>query len=251
MAARYLIRFDDICPTLNWTVWTQVEEILHSAQVRPIVAVVPDNLDPKLRIAPARTDFWERVRAWQAGGWTIGWHGYQHLYSSPSSGLLGIHAGSEFAGHDAAVQGEKLRRAWQVFQQEGIVPKVWVAPGHSFDMITVSLLREFGVRVVSDGFYWRAVEHGGSRWLPQQLWRFRSLPGGLWTVCLHVNSWQARDVERFAEMVAQYAKSIVTVDELLGEPAPTRGVLDAVFSRLYRRAVVARQGRAAAAGAAE
>lgn len=247
MAARYVLRFDDICPTMNWSVWTQVEDILRRAGVRPIVAVVPDNLDRKLRVAPVRPDFWDRVRDWQAAGWTIGWHGYQHLYSSPSGGVLGIHGGSEFAGHDAAVQGEKLRRAWQIFQQQAVVPKVWVAPGHSFDMTTVSLLHEFGVRVVSDGFYWRAVEHGGSRWLPQQLWRFRRLPAGLWTVCLHVNSWQARDVESFGRMVAQYAGSIVAVDQLLGEPAPPRGVVDAAFSRLYRSAVVARQGRAASA----
>ena len=49
-------------------------------------------------------------------------------------------------------------------------------------------------------------------------------------------------------MVAQYAGSIVAVDQLLGEPAPPRGVVDAAFSRLYRSAVVARQGRAASAG---
>ncbi|HKS58452.1 MAG TPA: DUF2334 domain-containing protein [Steroidobacteraceae bacterium] len=247
MPARYVIRFDDVCPTMNWPVWTQVEAILRRAGVRPIVAVVPENLDPKLRVAPASPDFWDRVREWQRDGWTIGWHGYQHVYSSSSAGVIGVHAGSEFAGHDAAVQGEKLRRAWEIFRHESVVPKVWVAPGHSFDMITVGLLRQFGVRVVSDGFYWRAVEHGGCRWLPQQLWRFRSLPLGLWTVCLHVNSWQQRDVEHFERMVSQYAASIVDVDALLGEPAPGRGVLDAAFSRVYRSAVLARQGRSASA----
>lgn len=246
MAARYLIRFDDICPTMNWSVWAEVESVLRRAGVRPIVAVVPDNLDPKLRVAAPRADFWERVRDWQASGWTIGWHGYQHLYSSPSTGMLGIHAGSEFAGHDAAVQGEKLLRAWQIFQQQGVQPRVWVAPGHSFDMTTVSLLRDFGVRVVSDGFYWRAVEHGECRWLPQQLWRFRRLPTGLWTVCLHINSWRTQDIERFGRMIAEYAGSIVAVEQLLAEPAPRRGVIDAAFSRLYRSAVVARQRRAAA-----
>jgi predicted deacetylase len=247
MAARYLIRFDDICPTMNWSVWAEVERILRRDGVRPIVAVVPDNLDPKLRAAPARADFWHQVRGWQASGWTIGWHGYQHLYSSRSAGVIGIHAGSEFAGHEVAEQRAKLRHAWRIFEQQGVLPKVWVAPGHSFDMTTVSLLREFGVHVVSDGFYWRAVDHGECRWLPQQLWRFRRLPAGLWTVCLHINSWQARDVEHFGRMVGEYAESIVAVDQLLAEPAPRRGVLDAAFSRMYRSAVVARQGRTSAA----
>ncbi len=47
MKARYLIRFDDICPTMNWTIWEQVEQVLRTYHVQPILAVVPDNQDPR------------------------------------------------------------------------------------------------------------------------------------------------------------------------------------------------------------
>ena len=61
---RYLLRFDDICPTMNWAIWDKVEEGLRRHDVRPILAVVPDNHDSKLRIDPPRADFWDRVRQW-------------------------------------------------------------------------------------------------------------------------------------------------------------------------------------------
>jgi hypothetical protein len=39
----YLVRFDDICPTVNWTIWTEIDEILTTEGVKPILSVIPDN----------------------------------------------------------------------------------------------------------------------------------------------------------------------------------------------------------------
>ena len=95
---QYLVRFDDICPTMNWSVWTQIEAELRQRNIKPILAVVPDNQDAKLRVDSPRSDFWDCVRGWQALGWTIGLHGYQHRYVTQQSGIVGLNARSEFAG---------------------------------------------------------------------------------------------------------------------------------------------------------
>jgi peptidoglycan/xylan/chitin deacetylase (PgdA/CDA1 family) len=234
------VRFDDICPTMNWRVWDRVEAILERHDVKPIVAVVPDNRDPKLAVAEPRADFWERARGWQARGWTIGLHGYQHLYSHPSGGIVDIHAGGEFAGHDAATQRAKIAAGMEVFGKEGLVPKVWVAPGHAFDETTVALLPEFGIAAVSDGFYWRGVSRGGRPWLPQQLWRFRAMPFGLWTVCLHVNSWKDATLQRFDQMVARFSSSIITVEAALSRPFAPVSPVDRLFESAYGFAVRAK-----------
>ena len=68
MKSRYLIRFDDICPTMNWSVWESVESILLKYHIKPILAVVPDNQDPQLVVDAPRPDFWEKVRQWQSYG---------------------------------------------------------------------------------------------------------------------------------------------------------------------------------------
>jgi predicted deacetylase len=233
MAARYLIRFDDVCPTMNWRVWDCVDALLEEYKIRPIVAIVPDNLDEKLVCHEAREDFWSRAREWQRRGWAIGLHGYQHLYSSPSRGILGIHAGSEFAGHQGSVQRAKLAAGVEILRAHGLVPKIWVAPGHAFDETTVRLLPEFGIRVISDGFYLRSVLREGCVWIPQQLWRFRSLPFGLWTVCLHINSWKEDAVERFSRDLEKFRQRIVDVEYATSGRRPTVSVSDRAFELIY------------------
>src|SRR4051812_1074869 len=104
MSAQFLLRFDDFCPTMNWHVWEQVETILVEAQIKPLIAVVPDNQDAVLDVHPPRATFWQHVRDWQALGWSIGLHGYQHRYVTENPGLMRRNRYSEFAGLDRAVQ---------------------------------------------------------------------------------------------------------------------------------------------------
>lgn len=241
--ARYLLRFDDLCPTANWQVWDVVEREMDARGVRPLVAVVPDNQDESLVRGQADPAFWERVRGWQAKGWAIGLHGYQHRYVVPGGGILGLHARSEFAGLDAAAQGAKLDAALAVMKREGVRVDAWVAPGHSFDGTTVAELRRRGVSTISDGFFLRAGTSGdGVTWVPQQLWRLRAQRFGSWTVCYHVNSWTPAQVRRFADDLDSFAGALTTLPDLVQSAAGTRlGPADRAFAKAMRRAVLARR----------
>src|ERR1700676_5179596 len=77
MSVKFLLRFDDICPTMDWKIWNEVETILVEEGIKPILAVIPDNQDETLHDAEPNRHFWDRVRSWQTRGWTIGLHGYQ------------------------------------------------------------------------------------------------------------------------------------------------------------------------------
>ena len=57
--ARYLVRFDDICPTMDWDIWERVEEILLENKIKPILAVVPNNVDEHLIVTRQKDDFWK------------------------------------------------------------------------------------------------------------------------------------------------------------------------------------------------
>jgi len=217
MAARYLIRFDDLCPTMNWDVWDRIEQVLMRHDVKPIVAVVPDNHDPKLMIAPPRADFWERVARWQDAGWAIALHGHRHLYETTASGLLGINDYSEFAGLSYQAQRDKLNRALTIFARHKIRVDLWVAPAHSFDATTVQALADTGISVISDGFYSRPVRLLGATWVPQQMWQFRPMPFGLWTVCFHHNHLSADALWRLAQNVAHYEPRMLSLQQVLAE----------------------------------
>ena len=240
MTARFLVRFDDLCPTMNWAVWSKIENILAAQQVQPLLAVVPDNRDERLMFGPPLATFWDRVRDWQQRGWSIGWHGYQHVYGSKNAGLIGVHSGSEFAGVSEHEQRRKLESAAHIFREQRVAPAVWIAPGHSFDWTTVRLLREHGITAISDGYFLRPVQWSASTWVPQQLWRFRAVPVGVWTVCYHHNSWQDRHLEQFEADIIRFRRQIVSLPKLLSEQWPSYRWWDGAFAALYRRLVLAR-----------
>lgn len=247
MAARYIVRFDDICPTMNWRVWSRLQPVLDQHGVKPIMAVVPDNQDEHLVVDPPRNDFWAQVRRWQAAGWTIALHGFQHHYENTEAGLLGLNPFSEFAGLPEPVQRHKLEQALRIFAQHGVRADAWVAPAHSFDAVTVRLLLEHGVKVISDGFYARPVRHLGAAWIPQQLWRFRPAPAGLWTVCYHHNAFDDAAIGRFAADMARYAGRIVGVPDAAALAAvPDRGLADRLLSAAWLAALRIKRRRARA-----
>jgi predicted deacetylase len=209
MNSRYLLRFDDLCPTMNWEMWSRIEQVLLEYRISPLLAVVPDNQDEKLLAGPARSGFWKQVREWQARDWAIGLHGYQHLYVTGDRGMVGIQARSEFAGLSSNTQEEKLHRGLEIFRAEKIEPQLWIAPAHSFDSNTVAALSKLGLTVISDGLALAPhVDANGMFWIPQQLWRFRRRPFGVWTVCFHHNHWSERQFDEFRRDIQHFAPAI-------------------------------------------
>lgn len=216
MSAKYLLRFDDICPTMNWEVWAEVQNILLEFKIAPLLAVIPDNRDPSLVVSDYNPQFWERVREWQRLGWTIGLHGYQHTFATTNSGIIGINNYSEFSGLSEAAQESKLRRALEILAREGVNPDVWVAPAHSFDYITVKLLHTLGLRNISDGFFLSPRRDKlGMLWIPQQLWRFRRMPPGIWTVCFHINTWDGDRLSKFRAGVERFSRDITDLKSVI------------------------------------
>ncbi|WP_306601908.1 DUF2334 domain-containing protein [Geothrix sp. 21YS21S-2] len=212
---QYLLRFDDICPTMNWANWELIEQELVKHNVRPILAVVPDNRDPSLMTDPPAPDFWDRVRKWQSMGFTIAIHGFQHVYVNHNKGLMRLTPNSEFTGLPYEVQKEKLVRGLAIFSEQGVVADAFVAPSHSFDATTLKILVELGLKVVCDGLWpWPHTDADSIFWVPQQLWRFSAKSSGVWTVCNHHNRWSPEYMAVFKRDLATYAPRMTDVATL-------------------------------------
>jgi predicted deacetylase len=238
MKARYLLRFDDICPTVNWRVWDEVETILCEQQIRPILAVVPDNQDEALRVSAPDKQFWVRVREWKKRGWTIGMHGWQHEFVTRDQGILKVNRCSEFAGLSRAEQQYKLGRACEIFAREGLACNVFIAPAHSFDATTLQVLAELGFRYISDGFFpVPLVDRFRITWVPQQLWSYRWRPFGVWTICFHINSWTEADIAAFKDHTLRYREAISRFETVVEQsPVRRQTVSDVIAGRVYRSA---------------
>lgn len=242
--ARYILRFDDICPTMDWNAWDPIEKAMDDEGIRPLVAVIPDNKDPEFEVGPANPAFWDRVRAWQAKGWGVGVHGYRHERATRDGGIMAINQRSEFAGLGSGEQSEKLEKALAIFARERVTPDAWVAPWHSFDAATKAALDRKGVRVISDGFSvlpYRDDE--GMLWIPNQLWRFRRMPFGLWTVCWHYRDWAPDRLDHARKTFAAYRGSIGSLGEAVSVYGGRRkGSADRLFQCVFPLMLKARRG---------
>ena len=244
MSARYLVRFDDICPTMDWARWSRIESMLLATGVRPLLAVIPDNQDPAFQVSAPRAGFWEHLRErQQKQGWAIAMHGLQHRYHPQAvGGLLRLNTTSEFTGLPRAQQQAKIRAGMEVFRSRGVHVDGWIAPAHNFDAVTVDALLQEGIRFISDGFFHRPVKHLAACWVPQQLWRFRAMPFGLWTVCLHHAAFLEPDFERLEADLVRFGNRVVSWHDVTEDASfPDATLLDHAFFRSWQAALMGKR----------
>lgn len=241
MTASYLVRLDDACPTMNWNNWQAIEVVLDRLAIRPIVGVIPDNLDPMLRYTSPDPSFWNRVRSWQRKGWTVALHGCHHIYHSIPNGsksIIRFGNKSEFVGLSLKDQIYLVDRGYKILKSHGIIPKIFMAPSHSFDALTLRALFEAtDIRVITDGISLSPFEDQGFIWIPQQLWHFRPMPLGQWTVCFHPNTMDVNGISLFEEQVVKFSNQISDFNSILSEPVRHKSIIDDVFYWFYHHAL--------------
>lgn len=218
--AHYLLRFDDLCPTLARQNWGRFRALVQEYGIRPILAVVPDNRDENLNHGPADPGFWEEMGAMEADGAAIGLHGYRHVCASRGRSLVPGHPETEFAGVSYETQKEWIRAGLGILRGRGLSPRIWVAPRHGMDEATVRALREEGIGVVSDGFARVPFRRLGVTWIPQQIWAPVEMRKGVWTICLHSNTATDAVVDQLRRFLARNGSHFTSVGRLLGELRP-------------------------------
>jgi len=241
-SARYLLRVDDLCPTVRRDRWRELAGVIYKSRLRPILAVVPDNLDPALCIDKPDGSFWQQMLAMEQEGAAIALHGYQHRALSRGRSLVPLHRRSEFAGVPLSTQRSWIRSGLEILRSRGLSPTIWVAPRHGFDRNTLKALREERITLVSDGFARRPFVRGGLTWIPQQLWGPVEKRSGLWTICLHTNTITSEQLEEFAEFVSAHVSQFVSVEQAIAQfPALPLTVFEEIRENAgYARRAIAR-----------
>ncbi len=220
--ARYLLRVDDLCPTVNREPWFRLAALIEEHCLRPILAVVPDNRDPELRVSEHDESFWQQMYAMQRAGAAIALHGYQHRTGSRGRSLVPLHRNSEFAGVSALTQSTWIRSGIEMLRLHGLNPSLWAAPRHGFDEHSLRALRAEVIVGVSVGFAREPFVRGELTWIPQQLWGPLEKRSGLWTICLHVNTMTPRQFDDFTAFVRGHTAQFTSVEEALAEFPPSR-----------------------------
>lgn len=192
--SKYIMRLDDACPRHDRERWQHMEELLNAYGVKPLVGIIPNCKDPMMEQYPVDEAFWGRARDWQSRGWCIALHGYDHVYAIGAGGLNPVNQRSEFAGAPLELQRQKISKGVALLREQGLEPKAFFAPSHTFDESTLTALKECSdIRLISDTVANSPYCRDGITFVPQQSGRARKLPFAYVTFCYHPNEMKDMD----------------------------------------------------------
>lgn len=244
--AQYLLRVDDLCPTVHAQRWARLVQLIREFGIRPILAIVPENQDPELDASPADPQFWTQVRNLERTGAAIALHGLNHVCNATGRSLVPLHRTSEFAGAGLDLQHRRIARGLDLLRQHGLDPKLFVAPRHGFDANTLLALRDNGLSILSDGLARVPFLRGGVQWIPMQLWSPVLNKRGLWTICVHPNTTDDAQLAVLRRFLDCHAAHFTSLHQVLAqfEPLPLR-IFEGAYeirakARLYLRQQIRR-----------
>jgi predicted deacetylase len=220
--AQYLLRIDDLSPTVNRERWSRIRDLVREFRIRPILGVIPDNQDDYLQASAPDPCFWEEIRMMEGEGATIALHGYHHRCTMHASSLVPLHRKSEFAGQPFREQCRRIHAGLALLREEGLSPRLFIAPNHSFDRITLRSLRAEGLPYLCDGFARVPFVRDGVTWIPQQIWSPESHRKGLWTICVHPDSTGARRTADLKRFIGKHAGQFTSFGEVIEKFPPRK-----------------------------
>lgn len=240
--AKYLIRLDDACPTMNLHNWQKIETILDKYNIKPMVGIIPYNEDLELSIDKYDNLFWHKARIWEQKKWTIALHGYNHVYLSKIVQSECKYLLSEFVTLSIEMQEEKIENGIKIFGDNGLEPKYFIAPNHTFDKNTLIALRnKSDIRRISDNFTFAPYKKDCFIYFPQQFGVFRKVYfSGFWTFCFHPNNLNNEDFCAMEIFIKNNYKSFISFDEIDIENVKNVTILNelsnniAILMRIFR-----------------
>lgn len=223
METKILIRFDDICPTMDWTQWDKAAEVLEQYHIKPLLGVIPNCQDSELQIDSPREDFWEYILGLQKKGYVLAMHGSGHVYDSQKRGIVNTGHMSEFAGHSYETQSKKIERGKAALEYHGIYTDIFFAPAHSYDENTLKALAKNGFRYVSDGMSRKPFVREGIVCLPCRASGVPLIKGkGYYTAVFHAHEWvrsdKAQGYEALKDLCKNHTAEIVDFDTYRQQP---------------------------------
>ena len=230
---KMILRLDDACERMKSESWQRLEKILDNYNISPLVGVIPHCEDDAMQAYESDSLFWDKVVKWEKKGWCIALHGYNHVYSTRDGGINPVNKRSEFAGESLETQCIKIRDGLKIMRDNGIEPKVFFAPSHTFDMNTLRALeKESQIRTISDTIAWDSYKKNGFTFVPQQSGRVRKLPFKTITFCYHPNTMDDKMFRELETFLSKHNKRFVSFNSVLSTNRKY-SFLDKMLNNLY------------------
>lgn len=229
----YLIRLDDASEYMDIEKWKRMEALLDKYDIKPIYGIIPNNKDSELLKYEKVEQFWKIMRDWRDKGWIPALHGFTHVFETDEGGINPVNNRSEFAGVALDIQKQKIREGYKIIKGEGIEPKIFFAPAHTFDRNTlIALKEESPIRIICDTVANDIYEEDGVYFIPQQSGRCRKLPFRLTTFCYHPNIMEDADFDMLEEFLKKHIEKF-SVFKIQMLKSRKYGIKDKLFRKIY------------------
>lgn len=235
MQNKYLIRLDDACPTMDYSKWNRIFDLLDKYSIYPMVGIIPHNEDPKQMIDEYDPMFWEKARSWEKKGYAIALHGYNHCYISDNCGINPLWNRSEFAGVDYEIQCQKIRDGYSILKKNGLTPKYFFAPSHTFDENTLRALRDYtDIRIISDTIGTTPYKNDDFIFIPQLGGHCVDMKiRGIWTFCLHPSTMLDKDFELTESFIQKHKNKFISFNSLDFKNLKGKSIFSRLLSWAY------------------
>jgi predicted deacetylase len=212
-----LVRLDDIAENMNWNLMDKCENLFDKHNIKPLLGVIPNNLDPKLLSYQKNLKFWDRVRSWKKKGWEISMHGYTHIYDSETNKKDYFNYGgkSEFYGHSYEKQKKRLKAGLKIFSKNKLKIRSFFAPNHTYDSNTFAALKENGIKNIIDGYGLFPYIENDITFIPQLFYKEIMLPYGVQSTQVHLNYWNQSFFDKFEKFIEKNSSKVFTFDQTL------------------------------------
>ena len=214
------VRLDDITPDMDWEKFRRLEKILDENKIAPLIGVVPNNQDPNLMRNEKMPNFAKQIKLWEEKEWVLAMHGWKHIYTTKQGGLFPLNDFSEFAGVPREKQRSMILDGKEKLQTMGINTDIFMAPAHSYDTNTLSMLKEASFRYITDGFGDYPYEWKGLTFLPIAFQRSKDVKRaeGYTTLVFHTNTMSEQEFVGFEKMVEEHKDDFVSYKEFFNAP---------------------------------
>lgn len=239
---KILVRFDDICPTMNYTEFQKALTVIEKYDIKPLLGIIPNCQDPELQIEAPHEDFWDFMRQLQCKGFSLAMHGFLHKYDNQNRGIVNMGFKSEFSGHSYEEQYRRIKEGKQILSAHGIETDIFFAPAHSYDVNTLKALSANGFRYVSDGMSAKMMCREGIICVPCRSTGCPPIKGkGHYTAVFHAHEWVRPDKKegynQLVNLCRDYNHEIVNFQSYVDRPLGSTSIqiLDEIIYVNYVR----------------
>ena len=233
---KYILRFDDITPEfLSTKEWSKMSDFLNKYKLKAILGVIPYSQDESLKIIGDYKKGIKVLKELYLDGHLIAIHGCHHILTSNiGSPLVPINNFGEFSGKSSLEQKSLLKKSYDWFISQDIIPEVWMAPAHSFDEITIKCLKDLKINIISDGLFLGPRIRNDMLWIPQQIWKFKKFPFGCWTICIHLLDIDNNSLENLKSSIEKNISIFINPSSLVKDSNKINkfSILDNFFEKI-------------------